>query len=104
MEILKEIAEDLQIDTFLPLIEKNINECEKVSQIIDEQQNTIDSIEDLFGWLYNIEELTVESVKTSILNSNWIKTEDDIHELAAFFIEVINSQFKLHPYLIDFII
>lgn len=104
MEILKEIAEDLQIDMFLPLIEKNINECEKVSQIIDEQQNTIDSIEDLFGWLYNIEELTVESVKTSILNSDWIKTEDDIHELAAFIIEVISSQFKLHPYLIDLLI
>lgn len=101
---LRKMADDLQINSVLQKIDDKINECEKVSKSIDEQQNNIEIIEELFGWLYKIQVLTVETVAKSILESFWCETEEDVHELAAFILQVIKTDPILHPFLADLII
>lgn len=101
MFALRDIADDLEIESILPKIDEYLNYNEKFSKSIDDQQNTIEIIDQLFGWLYDIDNLTVEIVKTSILNSEWVKTEDNVIELAAFIIQTIQSSSKLQPYLFD---
>ena len=100
---LKEMADDLKIDLILPFIEKIIKENEKISETIDELQEATELNEKLFDWLYNIDKLTVKTVKTLIVDSIWSKTEDNVNELTFFIIQVINSSIKLQPYLINLI-
>ena len=104
MESIKEIAEDLQITVILNDVEKYIKDSEKVSKTIDEQQALIDSIDELFDLLYNIKEKTVKTVKFSILESKWPKTEDNVKELAAFIIQVAKTDFLYHPYIVDLLL
>lgn len=102
--ILNELAEELQIDEILNDVRKYIEDGEIVFKTIDEQQEISDSIEEIFDWLYNIKTLTVEKVKYFIVNSIWIKNEDNIKEMAAFFIHLIDTEFQLQKYLADLII
>ena len=104
MNSLKEMADDLKIESILPQIDNFINVYEEFYKNIDEQQNTVDSIEEVFNWLFDINTLNVLTVKASILDSKWIKTEDEIFELAVIFIQVIKISINLHPYLIDLLI
>ncbi|KAK8842926.1 hypothetical protein M9Y10_025792 [Tritrichomonas musculus] len=104
MNTLKMIAYDLQITSILYDIDSSINEYEKISQAIDEQQIIIDSINELFDLLYNIKEKTVDSVKNKIIESNWSKSEQSVLELAAFILQVIQSDILLHPFLIELLI
>ena len=101
MDILKEMAEDLKIDRILPLIDNFIDKYETFSKTIDEQQSTVDSIEELFGWLFNKQESTVETITSLILKSNWVKTEDDVLELAACIIKAANNSYKAQDFIID---
>lgn len=104
MYSLKEISEDLQIKFISEGIEKFINDSEKVSQMIDNQETNINSIDEVFDWLYNIKEKTVDFVKKSIIESSWIETEENVQELAAFILETVQTDFLLHPYLCDLLI
>lgn len=104
IDSIKEIAEDLQITIFLDQIDNFIINSEKVLHTIEEQQNIIDSIDNLFDLLYNIKEITVEKVKMSIIMSNWSKTEDDVKELVAFILQVIKTDFTLHEHMLELII
>lgn len=49
-------------------------------------------------------ENSVEFVKNSIYDSFWSKSEEDVHELAAFILQVIKTDFSYHSYLIDLLI
>ena len=101
---LKEIAEDLKITKILPIINDIINNFENDSKVINEQQKMVDSIEELFGWLYNIENLKIETVKDLIVDSFWSKKEDDVRELAAFIIHVIKTNYLIHSSITDLLI
>ncbi|KAK8841740.1 hypothetical protein M9Y10_026687 [Tritrichomonas musculus] len=103
-DILYNLAEELRITAILENIQRIIESNEKVNQIIDEQQEIVDLIEQLFEWLYNIKTLTVEKVKKLILESKWVTTDDNVKELTAFFIQVINSDLQLHHQLADLVI
>ena len=84
MSSLKEIAEDLKIDKITAKIDKYIKNYDTNYDKIDKFQDVIDSIDELFDWLYNIKDLTVNSVKNSIVDSIWSQTEENVLELAAF--------------------
>lgn len=101
MDSIKDICDDLKINLVLDKVNDFINDYEKVSKILDDQQTTADTIDELFELLHNIKDLKVESVKQKIIESDWIKTEDEVIELSAFFIQAIKSSFSLHQYLLD---
>ena len=71
MELLKEFAENLQINCIIKQVDNYINNYSKFSQKIDEQQAIIDSIDRLFDLLYNINKYGIEKVKVSIIQSEW---------------------------------
>lgn len=104
MYSLKEIMNDLQITIFNEKIDKFIKMSEKVSQTIDDQETLIDSNEELFDWLYHIKENNVETVKNLIVNSNWIKTDENVQEFVAFILQVIRNDSTLHSYIIELLI
>ena len=56
----------------------------------------IESIEEIFDLLYNLNEITIESVKDKILQSTWITSEGNVEELAAISLQVINNNYLLH--------
>ncbi|KAK8875507.1 hypothetical protein M9Y10_005673 [Tritrichomonas musculus] len=104
IEIINKIVNDLQIECIINEIQKIGNEMEKFNETLDDQQEFVDSIEELFDWLYHIDQLTVEKVVFLIEQSIWIQTEENVKELSSFIILVINSDFKLHKYLLELII
>ena len=98
---IKEIAESLQITSILSTVTNFISEQDTLSQIIDNNQELIDSIDLLFDHLCNIKEKTVETVKEFILKTFWSQTEDNVRELAAFVLQVIQSDLVLHQKVAD---
>lgn len=73
-------------------------------KLIDDKVTLIDTINSLFEWLYNIQELTIETVAKNIIQSIWIKSKEDIQELISFILQVIKTRLLLHPFLIDLVI
>lgn len=104
LDFLKEISEDLQIDIILSRIKCIDQEQEKMVQRIDEEQKTAELINQLFEWLYKINELSVKTVKNSILSSEWCKSEENVQEMAAFILQVIKTNDLLHSNLIELLI
>lgn len=104
VEILRKISEDLQIDVIWNDLDKYVEEYEKTSEIINEQQTLIEKVDELFDYLFNINERTVSSVKTFILESFWCQTEDNVKELGCYIIQVIRCCFKLHYSICDLIV
>ncbi|KAK8854448.1 hypothetical protein M9Y10_017010 [Tritrichomonas musculus] len=104
MKSLKKISEDLKIAVIKEKIDQNCQNYEKFTQMIDEQQQVVDLIEELFNWLYNIEILTVKTVTDLIIHSIWANTEENVKELAAFILHVIRTEIPLHPFLVDLLI
>ena len=101
-EYIKEIAEDLKIDCLIKQVDNFYSKLYKISEKIDDNQIINESVDFLFDLLYNIKENTVKKVFDSIIISEWVKTIEDVQELAAFFIHVIKTDSTiLHPYLID---
>lgn len=94
---LKNIAENLQINSVIREVNKYIDSYEEIVQ-------KINPIEELFELLYKIDQLTVNSVKNSILNSIWVHSEENIKEFVAFLLQVIRSGCILQPYLAELII
>ena len=103
MNSLKSIAEELQIDFVLKDINEFIDGYEKRVKKSDDQQLIIESVNELFELLYKIKELTVESVKDKIIESEWSKTEENVQELAAFILQVVRSSITLQTYMVDLI-
>ena len=102
---IKELFDKLQITSiFSKFFDEKIKDSEALNQAIDDQQTMIESIEEIFDLLYNINEITIESVKDKILQSTWIKSEENVEELAAIFLQVINNNYLLHPSLIDLLV
>ena len=62
------------------------------------------SNDEIFELLYHINELTVQTVATSIISSNWVKTEEGVQELVAYILQVVRTSFLLQPFLIELII
>lgn len=104
IDTLKKIVEDFQIEDVYRTIDQNMDDFDRLNEEIDKQQTVVDSIEDLFNWLYNIQSLTIQKVVLSIEEWDWIKTEDDFKELAAIVLQVIGSDIYLHSYLADLLI
>ena len=97
MNSLRTIAENLKINSVLTDVTNYINSYEYIVQ-------KTDPIKEVFYLLYHIKEISVDSVKNSILNSIWVKSEDSIKELASFILQVVRSSYSLQTYLIDLII
>lgn len=104
IETLNSFAEELQITSIFENVHKYMDEYEKYYQIIDEQSETVDMIDELFDWLYHINLLTVEKVKNLILESRWVKTEDNVKELVAFIFQTIESEMRLNHFLGNLVI
>lgn len=104
MNSLNDIINDLQITYLIEKINDFVEDYQKVSKTIDDEQIIVDSIEEVFNWLYKIKDLNVETVKNLLLESNWISTEENVQELTAFLLQVINCDSTYHPYLIELII
>ena len=104
MDSIKEIAEELKISPILNEINNFLDDYEKFTEILDEQQESADQINDLFDLLSNIRQKTVKTVKDEILESNWSKTVEDVQELASFILQIIDSNLLVHKDLIDLLI
>ena len=91
MNSLKKIAEDLQINCIINQVNDFIRNNEEKIKIIEDQQNIIDSIDNLFYWLNHIDTISVKSVKDLISNSIWISSKENIQELAAYILQVIKT-------------
>ena len=104
MYSIKELAERLQINCVNKQIDDFINNYEKFSQKVDEQQKIIDSIDELFDSLYNVRKHGLEKVKFWISHSKWSQTEENVQELAAFILQVVRSSFSLHREMAELII
>lgn len=104
IELINKIVNDLQIECIMDQISKFFDDFDSFNFALDEQQELADSIDKLFDWLYHIDKITVEKVKYLIAESKWIKNEENIKELIAFIIQVINSEIRLHPFLLELII
>ena len=85
-------------------IDKYIVNNENVSEEIDNQQEIIDKIDELFDLLYHIKEITVDFVVDSIKNSRWSKSEETVFDLASFIFQVAKTNIHLHEYLIDLLL
>lgn len=91
-DVIKEIAEDLEIQSIFRIINEFDETNDKVIKLIDDQQERIDKIDELFNHLYQIKK------------SRWSKNEENILDLASLFIQVIQIDSQLHKYLIDLLI
>ncbi|KAK8872159.1 hypothetical protein M9Y10_007921 [Tritrichomonas musculus] len=103
MNSLKEIAEDLQIESILCDIDNMISEFEKISETIDEKQQLIESIDELFEWLYHIKEKTVKEVSRLIIDSELSNTKEGVEEVGAFILQVVKTNLGLHCQLSELI-
>ena len=83
MDSIKEIAEDLKIDSILSFIDDFLDPNKEVIDLIDEQQDTIDECKEIFELLYNIKTKTVISVAEEIKKSQISQTEENVYDLAA---------------------
>ena len=97
LEPLRVISENLKINSLLSKINSFISSYEEKAQ-------KMNPIKELFNCLYHIKELTVESVKNSIVNSIFSHQEGNVIELASFIMHVVRSSFALQPFLVDLII
>ena len=104
MDSLKEIAEDLQINCILQSIDNYINNYEKVTQRIDEQEEIIDKIDQLFELLCNVKKYGVDKVKQQIVLSKWSKKERQVEELGAFIVQVIKGSFSLQREIAELVV
>lgn len=104
MNSLHEIINDLQITIFEEKINKFVDDYDKISQEIDDDQTIVDFIEEVFSWLYKIKLLGVETVKNNIIESEIITTNENFQELVAFLLQVINNDSTFHPYILDLVI
>ena len=97
MNSLRTISENLKIESILTKINNYLSQYE-------EKVQKIENIEEVFNLLYHIKELTVDSVKNSIINSQWSHSKDNVIELSSFILQVVRSNYNLHSYLIDLLI
>ena len=104
VDCIKEIAEDLGIESIFKTIDDFIDDNEEISKLIDDQQTVVDSVEEIFVALFNIKNDTIEKVSTLIKESKWSRTEKDIYELSAFILHVSFQDIKLHENLIELLI
>lgn len=104
MNMFLKIAEDLQITPIIPEVKEFIKHYENSVQIIDDKIDIINRTNEVFEWLYNIKEITVEKVADNIIKSVWVRSKDDIQELISFILQVIRIRYSLHPYLLDLLI
>ncbi|KAK8837461.1 hypothetical protein M9Y10_036458 [Tritrichomonas musculus] len=104
MDVLKEMAESLQITYIIKQIDSFINNYQNYTQKIDEQQTIIDSIDNLFDLLYNIRNYSIQKVKNSIVNSQWCQSEENVQELAAFILQVVKPNSFLHKEMVELLI
>ena len=104
MDAIKEISDELQIDLISKETDTFVDKLDKFQQKIEDQQEIIDKINELFELLYDIKQKTVQNVKNTIIESDWVKTEEDVQELAAFMLQVISSGLSLHNEMADLIV
>ena len=104
LDFLKEISEDLQIDIISSRIKHIGQDQEKMIEKIEENQKTVDKINQLFEWLYKINDLSVKTVKNLIIESKWSKTEERVQEMVAFILQAIKTDDLLHSNLIELLI
>lgn len=105
MYSIKKFADDLQIECIIEKVDNFINSYENAVQVIDDKQFIVDEFDQIFELLYNRNNKTIDSVKDSIIRSKWIKSEEEVQELASCFNQVINNCGLLHQqFLYDLII
>ena len=103
MKSLKSIAKELHIRCILSDIDDYSNQINKMSLILDEYQDPAESIDELFECLYNIEKETVPFFENKNFTT-WFKSEDKVQELAAFILQVIRTNFRVHQKFADLLV
>ena len=104
MKSIKKIANELNITILINQLGSILEDYDKFSQKLDEKHDSIGEISDLFDLLQNIDKITVNSVKNSIIESKWCETKENVQELAAFILKSIDSNLLIHQHLIDLLI
>ena len=61
-------------------------------------------VENLFTWLYDIPHSTAEGVGNLILNSPWIRTEENVQELVSCILQVIRTNIDSHSYILELLL
>lgn len=104
MKSIKKIANELNITILINQLGSILEDYDKFSQKLDEKHDSIGEISDLFDLLQNIDKITVNSVKNSIIESKWCETKENVQELAAFILKSIDLNLLIHQHLIDLLI
>lgn len=104
MNSLQKFIDDFQINIVKKDLNEFINTYENTSQLIDDQKTIINSIDDIFSWLYHIKELTIEKVAKLIQQSVWVSSKENVQELAACILQVVRTDIFAHSEIIELII
>ena len=101
--VLKKISEDLKINCLLEKINEFNNYYEFSVQCLNNKKERIEKVEELFQYLFNRQHSSAESVKDKLVDSIWSHSEDNVKEMVACIIHVINIDTRLHPFLMSLI-
>lgn len=104
MDSIKEISEDLQIQFLAQETGTFITDFDKFTQKLDDQQEKVDKVNELFDLLSGIKKETVTNIKNSIVELDWSKTEENVQELVAFLLQVVNSSLLHHRDLVNLLV
>lgn len=103
VQSLKKIAQDLKINCLSEKIDEFYNNYIYTTQIISKQNSEINTITELFQYLYNRKNLKIETIKEILLNSSWVQNKENLQEFVACIIQVIHTDVLLHPFIMDLV-
>lgn len=103
IEFIEKMCDRLQIECIRDKIEQFTQIYNHTFDSIDNQQNLIDSVNTLFKSLYSIDSLTPTKVCEYLLESEWVRTEANVIEMVSCFLQVMRTNIRLHPYLLEFV-
>ncbi|OHS98013.1 hypothetical protein TRFO_35704 [Tritrichomonas foetus] len=97
MYVVSELSKKLEI---LPLVEDSsrfIHDFESMAIDIDSNYCIVEPVETLFGWLKNIRQIGVKETRDLFLESIWITSECNVHEMISYFIQFIENYISFNP-------
>ena len=96
MNCLRNISEELRIECIYDKIDKYTETYDNFSNRIDDEQSLVEQNEQLFEYLSEVKEKGVSSVSKYILESTFVKSEDEVREIAGIVLQIVKNNFLLH--------
>ncbi|OHT14357.1 hypothetical protein TRFO_15274 [Tritrichomonas foetus] len=90
MNLVYDIATELQISSLLKKVEKFVNKLEAQRKIIEENFSIVEPVEQLFDLLKNINSMEIIEITHQILLSIWPYSKDNIREMVSCFLFLLN--------------